>query len=143
MISEYSFRKILVPLDGSKFSEKALQRACEVTKAFDAKITLLYVVEKSPTLNILDRNEYLELLEKFGTRTLEKAKDIVLKKGIKAKTILKQGNIVTEIEKVVKTEKCDLIVVGNKGLGPITRILLGSVSNKLAQSSSCSLLIVK
>ena len=143
MISEYSFRKILVPLDGSKFSEKALQRACEVTKAFDAKITLLYVVEKSPTLNILDRNEYLELLEKFGTRTLEKAKNIVLKKGIKAKTILKQGNIVTEIEKVVKTEKCDLIVVGNKGLGPITRILLGSVSNKLAQSSSCSLLIVK
>jgi nucleotide-binding universal stress UspA family protein len=101
------------------------------------------VVEKSPTLNILDRNEYLELLEKFGTRTLKKAKDVVLKKEMNAETILKEGNIVTEIEKIVKTEKCDLVVVGNKGLGPITRILLGSVSNKLAQSSSCSLLIVK
>ena len=143
MINNHSFRKILVPLDGSKFSEKALQRACEIVKAFDASITLLYVVEKSPTLNILDRNEYLKLLEKFGTRTLKKAKDIVLKKGINAETILKEGNIVTEIEKIVKTKKCDLIVVGNKGLGPITRILLGSVSNKLAQSSSCSLLIVK
>jgi nucleotide-binding universal stress UspA family protein len=143
MINSNCFRKILVPLDGSKFSEKALQRACEMSKAFDAKITLLYVVEKSPTLNILDRNEYLELLEKFGTRTLKKAKDIVLKKGIDAKTILKEGNIVTEIEKSVKAEKCDLIVVGNKGMGSITRLLLGSVSNKLAQSSSCSLLIVK
>jgi nucleotide-binding universal stress UspA family protein len=143
MINEYKFGKILVPLDGSKFSEKALQRACQMSKASDAKITLLYVVEKSPTLNILDRNEYLELIKKFGIRTLEKAKEIVFKNGIDAKSILRQGNIVTEIEKIVKTEKCDLIVVGNKGLGPITRILLGSVSNKLAQSSSCSLLIVK
>ncbi len=143
MINSNNFRKILVPLDGSKFSEKALQHACQMAKAFDAKITLLYVIEKSPTLNILDRNEYLELLEKFGTRTLKKAKDIVLKKEIDVKSILKQGNIVAEIEKIVKTEKCELIVVGNKGLGPITRILLGSVSNKLAQSSSCSLLIVK
>jgi len=136
-------KKILVPLDGSKFSEKVLQHACEIVKAFDAQIILLYVVEKSPTLNILDRNEYLKILQKFGTNTLNKANDIVLKKGIDAKIILKKGNIVTEIEKIVKTEKCDLIIVGNKGLGTITRFLLGSVSNKLAQSSSCSLLIVK
>ena len=143
MINNYSFRKILVPIDGSKFSEKALQRACGMAEALDAKIILLYVVEKSPTLNILDRNEYLKLLRKFGTNTLKKANDIVLKKGFNAKTILKEGNIVIEIEKIVKTEKCDLIIVGNKGLGPVSRILLGSVSNKLAQSSTCSLLIVK
>jgi nucleotide-binding universal stress UspA family protein len=143
MINNYSFRKILVPIDGSKFSEKALQRACGMAEALDAKIILLYVVEKSPTLNILDRNEYLKLLRKFGTNTLKKANGIVLKKGFNAKTILKEGNIVTEIEKIVKTEKCDLIIVGNKGLGPVSRILLGSVSNKLAQSSTCSLLIVK
>ena len=65
-------KKILVPLDGSKFSEKALQYACEMVKAFDAKIILLYVVEKSPTLNILDRNEYLKIIQKYGTNTLKK-----------------------------------------------------------------------
>ena len=53
------------------------------------------------------------------------------------------GDLGVELEKVVKKEKCDLIVVGNKGLGSVTRLLLGSVSNKLAQSSSCSVLIVK
>ena len=57
--------------------------------------------------------------------------------------ISQEGNIVTEIEKIVKSEKCDLIIVGNKGLGAVTRFLLGSVSNKLAQHSNCSLLIVK
>ena len=138
-----NFKKILVPLDGSKYSEKALQRASEVSIGFDSKIILLYVVEKSLPLNLLDRKEYLEILQKFGKKTLKKANDELLKKEITAKTLLKEGNIVSEIEKVAKKEKCDLIIVGNKGLGSVTRLLLGSVSNKLAHSSPCSLLIVK
>lgn len=138
-----SFRKILVPVDGSKYSEKALQRASEICAAFDSQVILVYVVEKSIPFNLLDRKEYLEILRKFGDKTLKKADETLLKKGITAKTLLKEGNIVSEIEKVVKKEKCNLLVVGNKGLGSVTRFLLGSVSNKLAQSSSCSLLIVK
>jgi nucleotide-binding universal stress UspA family protein len=137
------FKKILVPLDGSKYSEKALQRACEIVRVFDSKIILLYVVEKSLLVNLLDRKEYQEILRKFGNKTLKKGNNVLLKKGITGKILLKEGNIVTEIEKVVKKEKCNLIIVGNKGLGSITRFLLGSVSNKLAQSSSCSLLIIK
>lgn len=138
-----NFKKILVPLDGSKYSEKALQRACEFVEAFDSQLVLLYVVEKSIPINLLDRKEYLGILQKFGNKTLDKAKLILSKKGIKAKILLKEGNIVHEIEKVVKKEKCNLVIVGNKGLGSVTRFLLGSVSNKLAQTSSCSLLIIK
>ena len=138
-----SFKKILVPLDGSKYSEKALQRACEIVDAFDSEIILLYVVEKSIPINLLDRKEYLTILRRFGKKTLDKANNVLLKKGITAKTFLKEGKIASEIEKVVKKEKCNLIIVGNKGLGSVTRFLLGSVSNKLAQSSSCSLLIIK
>jgi nucleotide-binding universal stress UspA family protein len=86
---------------------------------------------------------YLEILRKFGNKTLEKASKILSEKGIRAKSFLNEGNIVNEIKKVAKKENCDLIIVGNKGLGAVTRFLLGSVSNKLAQSSSCSLLIIK
>ncbi len=141
--SNCSFKKILVPLDGSKYSEKALQRACEVVNAFDSKLILLYVVEKPLPIDFLDRKEYLEILRGFGKKTLEKANNVLSKKGITAKISIKEGNIVNEIKKVVKKENCDLIIVGNKGLGAVTRFLLGSVSNKLAQSSSCSLLIIK
>ena len=138
-----AFKKILVPIDGSKFSEKALQRSCEFVNVFDSKIVLLYVVEKSLPINFLDRKEYLKILRKFGNQALKKANNLLSKKGITAKILLKEGNIVAEIEKVVKKEKCDLVIVGNKGLGSVTRFFLGSVSNKLAQSSSCSVLIVK
>ncbi|MEX0861358.1 universal stress protein [Nitrosopumilus sp.] len=138
-----SYKKILVPLDGSKYSEKALERAPDLVSAFGSKIILLYVIEKPLPINFLDRKEYLEILQKFGTRTLDKANKTLLQKGITAKILLKKGNIVSEIEKVAKNEKCDLIIVGSKGLGTVTRFLLGSVSNKLAQYSPCSLLIVK
>ena len=103
----------------------------------------MYVVEKSIPLNFLDRKEYLEILQKFGNKILENVNSSLLKKGISAKIILKEDNIVNEIEKTVKKEECDLVVVGNKGLGSVTSFLLGSVSNKLAQPSSCSILIVK
>jgi nucleotide-binding universal stress UspA family protein len=138
-----NFKRILVPLDGSKYSEKALQRACEIVNVFNSKLIVLYVVEKSLPFNLLDRKEYLDILRKFGNNTLEKSNKLLSKKGISAKILLREGNIINEIEKIVKKEKCDLVIVGNKGLGSVTRFLLGSVSNKLAQSSSCSLLIVK
>ena len=48
-----NFKTILVPLDGSKYSEKALQRACEIADVFDSKIILVYVVEKSLPINFL------------------------------------------------------------------------------------------
>ncbi|HEY5736118.1 MAG TPA: universal stress protein [Nitrosopumilus sp.] len=138
-----NYKKILVPLDGSVYSEKALKRASEFVKIFDSELILIYVVEKSIPVNLLDRKEYLGMLQKFGTKILDNSKVMLSKKGISAKIILKEGNIVSEIEKVAKKEKCDLIIVGNKGLGAVTRFLLGSVSNKLSQSSPCSILIVK
>ena len=138
-----SFKNILVPIDGSIYSKKSLERASEFVDAFGSCLILIYVVEKSIPINLLDRKEYLEILRKFGTNVLEKANKKLSKKGITAKILLKEGNIVNEIEKTVKKEKCDLIVVGNKGLGSVSRLILGSVSNKISQSSSCSVLIVK
>ena len=138
-----NFKTILVPLDGSRYSKKALQRAIEIAHAFDSKIILVYVAEKS-SINLLDRKEYMGMLRKFGKKTLDDAKLRAAKKGITAKSFLKEGrSIVSEIEKIAKSEKCDLMIVGNKGLGPVTGFLLGSVSNKLAHYSNCSLLIVK
>jgi len=60
-----------------------------------------------------------------------------------SKIVLKEGNVANEIVKLAKKEQCNLIVVGSKGLGATARFFLGSVSNKLANNSPCSILIVK
>ena len=59
------YMKILVPLDGSKYAEKALLHACDMVKNYQAQLTLMYVVEKSAPINLLDRKEYLKIFKKF------------------------------------------------------------------------------
>lgn len=134
---------ILVPLDGSKYSEKALLHACNMAKNFQSRLILLYVVEKSIPVNLLDRKEYLRILREFGNKVLIKGKKTTAKQGVDSKIVMKEGNITNEIIKLAKKEQCNLIIVGSKGLGATMRLLLGSVSNKLANNSPCSILIVR
>ena len=136
-------KNILVPLDGSKYSEKALLHACDMAKNYQSHLILLYVVEKSISINLLDRNEYLKVLRKFGNNVLIKAKKTTTRQGMDSKIIMKEGNITNEIIKLAKKEQCNLIIVGSKGLGATLRFFLGSVSNKLANNAPCSILIVK
>jgi len=137
------YMNILVPLDGSIYSEKALLHACDMAKNYQSRLILLYVVEKSIPVNLLDRKEYLEILKKFGNNILIKAKKTTTLQGVDSKIIMKEGNITNEIVKLAKKEQCNLIIVGSKGLGATARFFLGSVSNKLANNSPCSILIVK
>ena len=137
------YMNILVPLDGSGDSQKALLQACDLAKNYQANLILVYVVEKSHSLNLLDRKEYLEILRKFGNKVLIKGKQTAENKGIDVTTTMKEGNISNEIVKLAKNKKCNLIIVGSKGLGATARFFLGSISNKLANNSPCSILIVK
>lgn len=134
---------ILVPIDGSEYSQKALLQACEIAKNYKSNLILVYVVDKPISLNLLDRKEYLNILRKFGEKVLLKGKENAKLEGIDATTIMKEGNISNEIVKIAKNKKCNLIIIGNKGLGTAARFFLGSVSNKLANNSPCSILIVK
>lgn len=137
------YMNVLVPLDGSDYSQKALIQACDLAKNHQSNLILVYVVDKPLSLNLLDRKEYLGILRKFGEKVLIKGKETAKEEGIDATTIMKEGNIANEIVKLAKIKKCNLIIVGSKGLGATARFFLGSVSNKLATNSPCSILIVK
>ena len=137
------YLKILVPVDGSKYSNKALAHACELAKMHKAVLLLIYVVDKSIPLNFLDRREYLTLLRNYGKKIMKKASSTANQRGVTSKQIIKEGNVSKEIIKTAKSERCNLIVVGNKGLGATARFFLGSTSTKLATDSPCSVLIIK
>ncbi len=137
------YLKILVPVDGSSYSNKALIHACEFAKIHKAVILLIHVVEKSVPVNFLDRQEYLSLLRKYSKHVMKKAVKTTELHGIDAKQIIKEGNVAKEIINVAKNQKCNLIIVGNKGLGATARFFLGSVSTKLAADAPCSVLIIK
>ena len=137
------YSKILVCLDGSNNANRALSHACEFAKNYDSTLFLIYVVDKSIGLDFFDRSEYLKLLREYGKKVLEKAQNIAQKNTLKAKPVLKEGNVSKEILQFSKNEQINLIVVGSKGLGATLRFLLGSVSNKIANQAPCPVLIIK
>ncbi len=138
-----SYPKILVCCDGSKYSERAITHACNLAKNDGSSLSLIYVVDRSVGLDLFDRREYLMILKNYGAKVLKKARWIASQKGVKAKTVLKEGKVANEIVKYAKKGNFRLIVVGSKGLGAVSRLFLGSVSTNLAQHSLCSVLIVK
>jgi len=127
--------KILVPIDGSKSAEKALNHATLLAKKTDSKITLLYVKE----LIISDLKP--EAIGALGNHILSMAANQV--KGIKIDQKLESGDPAKVIVQTAEKGDYDLIVMGSRGLGMIGRFLLGSVSDHVTQYANRSVLIVK
>ncbi|NLV17174.1 MAG: universal stress protein [Syntrophomonadaceae bacterium] len=143
------FKNILVPVDGSEYSCNAAKAATSMGEKYGGKVTFLHVIAKSldANLNIQDKHEIL--LEKItalrleGYEILEKAIQNSSKDTVETKAILSWGNPADIILEKTEENKYDLIVMGNRGLGAIKGLLLGSVSEKVIKSIRCPVMIVK
>lgn len=138
------FEKILVPIDGSESSLHALNRAVNIAKKFDSKITLINVYWISAfRLTPAQLVDYVVDIRKAGEEILEEGKSIVKAEGVSVESILKEGHIVGEILKTAKEGNYDLIVMGARGVSKIREILLGSVSYGVVSHSTVPVMIVK
>ncbi|MGD0319598.1 MAG: universal stress protein [Nitrososphaerales archaeon] len=140
------FQKILVPIDGSRNSYRGLQCAVDIAKKFDAEITLIHVIEvlKYPyasTYGTDSPDTVYTALEESAQKLFEKRRKELVEKGVRTNTLLKRGSPSDEILRASKG--FDLIVMGSNGLGRFKRLLLGSVSNSVVQSSRVPVLIVR
>ena len=139
-----TFENILVPLDGSKNSLLALDKAVQIAKKFDSKITLIDVYWISAfRLTPSQLVDYVVEIRKAGEEILAEGKKIVKTEDVPVETILKEGHIVEEILKTAKEGNYDLIVMGARGVSKIREILLGSVSYGVTAHAPCPVLIVK
>ncbi len=141
-MSDKKLKRILVTLDGSKFSEKGLNEAIFYAKLTDAEITGLNVVVVQSTLasSVLNYKKYLtEKSEKF----LDSMKQRCEKEGVKFKSKILYGKPSTKIAEFAQKEKFDLIIVGSRGLSGIKQKILGSIASGIVQKSKTSVLVVK
>jgi nucleotide-binding universal stress UspA family protein len=143
------FEKILVPLDGSGHSTYALEKAIEIAKKFDGKVTLLHAY--TPHVVSLPKEyahaeaapEMVEISREAGANILEQAKDRVETESVQFETLLKMGQAVETIVSVAENGDFDLIVIGARGLSTIKELLLGSVSHGVTAHAKCPVLVVK
>ncbi len=131
-------RKILVPVDGSEYADKAAEKAAELAKAYGARVTLINVTQ--PFSMLLGFKTSEEMLEE-AKETAKKSSAAL--KGVKVEARGAVGDPAEEIVKLAEEGKFDLIVMGSKGLTESKRFLVGSVTQKVVEHSPCSVLVVK
>ena len=136
--------KILLPIVQSEYTERNLDRVCDLARKLDAELTLLHVVAMSTAIAAeayVDPEPFLETGGKFLNETKSKVEQM----GIKVSTHLElsYGNPAHAIVEYAKKGSFDLIALGAKGQSKIRNLLLGSVADTVARNASCSVLIVR
>lgn len=140
------FSKILVPVDGSDNSYRALDAALVLSEKLPSKVTAVQVMEDAPVLHIQSEKLLRELLEAFRKEQeliLAKCSEIASKKGLTIDTILLRGNPGSIILNFSETENYDTIIMGSRGMGKFKELILGSVSSKVMHHSRCSVMLIK
>ena len=138
--------RILVPVDGSDNSYRALDAALFLSEKLDAKVTAINVTEDLPVLYFESEKLLRELLEAYKKENLlvlSKCSEIATEKGLTIDTKLLQGNPSSVILDFCEKEKYDIIVMGSRGMGKFKELVLGSVSSKVLHHSSCPVMIIR
>ena len=140
------FSKILVPVDGSENSHRALDTALFLSEKLGAKVTAIHVMEDVPVLHIQSEKllrEMLDAYKKENQLILSKSSEIATKKGLNINTKLLQGNPGSTILAFCEKEKFDIIIMGSRGMGKFRELVLGSVSSKVLHHSICPVMIIR
>ena len=133
----------MVPLDGSKNSLRGLDNAISIARACQATITGIYVMPIYPKSIFDAMMPYYIHPEKEAKKFMAGAKKRSAQKGILFKSKIISGSPTYEIEKLAKSKRFDLIVVGARGRGSLKEAFLGSVSHAIVHKSRIPVLVIK
>lgn len=149
--------KILVCVDGSKKSMKAVEEAVKIAGGCNVnEVAIIHVCESKPDWSGIpyegsvtpeDMERFRKSFEQCNYENNEKviseAKETFLKNNIEVNTIFKEGHPAQAITDVANEEKYDMIVIGSRGLGGLKKLFLGSVSNAVLHEAKTNVLVVK
>lgn len=144
------YQRILVPVDGSETSRRALQEAISLGDGA-ALLRLVYVVEEVYALDtegyaFIDYGALQQAVRNTGERTLAQAAEKVRQSGKRAEVALLETDgqrIASVIEAEARQWQADLIVIGTHGRSGLSRLLLGSVAEGLVRVATVPVLLVR
>ncbi len=144
--SPFKIEKILVPIDFSDCSKKALQYALPLAKQYKAAITLLYVVPPIYVAGEYGGINYVQLeasMRQDGEKELAKLATESLPGEVATNTIVRAGSPANEIVETAKSLVADLIVISTHGRTGLQHVFLGSVAEHVVQHAPCPVFVVR
>ena len=159
------YKNILIPTDGSKDAEYAAQSGVSTARRVGAKISACNIVDlghitdtrvvtagsvgagrhygdviKLPESAVKRMRQ--RLLDE-SAKIADRVKRIAESKGVDAEIIVRDGKPAPEILKIIRDERVDLVVMGYSGKSIVSKLFIGSVSEKVASTAPCSVIIVR
>jgi nucleotide-binding universal stress UspA family protein len=144
-----TFRRILVPVDFSPCSKAALQYAAQLAERFDAAVEVLHVWEPPMYLGLGPGEVFLQvttdqgqpLSEVVRTRARQELDQFIAeiqsRSSANVSGRLEVGNTSDTILEIAKANQCDLIVMGTHGRRGFSRVLMGSIAERVVRHAPC------
>lgn len=135
------FTRIIVPLDGSEYGERALQYVQELAMIAGAHVSLLFVIgsaaaQSGPDVPDLERRRALAYLEVHA--------QVLREDGLQSvETYVRSGEPASQINDLARTQRANLIVMSTGGLGADGRYAIGSVALRVLTTAPCPIFMVR
>ena len=142
----FKLKKVLVPVDFSECSKKALQYAIPFAKKFNASLTLLYVVQLDYSYGEFGAVDYAGMekdLQQSGAKRLAELAGEEIGGIIQSQTVVKTGRPATEIAEAAKKLAIDLIIMSTHGHTGLKHVFLGSTTENVVRYAPCPVLTVR
>ncbi len=138
-------KKVLVPVDGSEPSQRAVEMGIVIAKAAGAKLTILEVIEEFGPLP-----GYYEAappgkdrVKWISEQRFEDIQPMLIEEGVNWDRFVTEGYAADRIVEIAEEGSFDMIVIGSHGLNAFGRFLIGSVSDRVVHHAHCSVCVVK
>jgi nucleotide-binding universal stress UspA family protein len=144
------YKKVLVPLDGSKLAECAVDHAKALVKEGSAKEVTLFTAVRVDTswVELYGKNFNVETMRKAllgsAMKYLANLKEALAKEGIKVKAeVLEADGAAQGITDYARKKKSDLIVIATHGYTGMKKLMMGSVALSLLHHSDIPVLLIR
>jgi nucleotide-binding universal stress UspA family protein len=139
---------ILVPVDFSNYSGKALAYASEIAQSYKAQLQVLHIIEETmhPAFSVTGKSSIFDLVPGIKDDSRKRAEKMIkefVSDKVKTKVFIQGGRAASDIIKFANENSSDLIVIATHGLTGLEHMLLGSVTEKVVRMAHCPVFTVK
>jgi nucleotide-binding universal stress UspA family protein len=135
-------KRVLVAVDGSEQSNKAVRMASRIARNEGAEMTLIHVIEVKDAAILMAEAEDKGLEEK-GQSILLQSAELALSEKVQTKSLLRRGHVAGQVLRYADEYHPQMIFIGTRGLGRGAALLMGSVSRSVVQGAKTSVVVVR
>lgn len=143
------FKHILVPIDGSPTAALAVDKAIGLAKAFQARVTAIYVIDPYPFAGVgtdfaYGQADYLSAANAEANAAIKAAKEVFEQAGVSVTTSVIEAHTAWRgVVQAAESLQADLIVMGSHGRSGLEKLLLGSVAQAVLAHSPLPVMVVR